>query len=219
MKKRLTENDIQVCPDFIGRGNILTLKVGVDLKRSTPAFIPQFVDEDPLVPYHAFGFKFSSSVRIFIPDNTMELNAGEIWDAKVSGYRASKKETRDSRHYVYINVEVLRRKELKVRCIDWMDGILYETTKSGSRTVKTEKRLLEKKESWFRRNGGAIFASVCSLDGAIIGVREWEYRSERDYVNHLITAMGKKIGKPEIAQAVFRKLPSPPILVSLDSIL
>lgn len=218
MKKETAE--IQIAPDFLQVGDVIQLKVGHNPKRNRADFIPQFVDQDNLIPSDSY---YAGSYRIFIPTKSVTLETGEIWKVKVVAYNIGKSptgkdHTNDYRKYVYVNVEVLSREEFFERDPDFIAMKFFIRKKSGDRVLEERSVPINVVPAKFYRDKGmAVKVNLYMTAGKVFDMGIGEYFSKAGFVSYLANSIGKSANIASFAKA-FDKLPELPEVIDIQSI-
>jgi hypothetical protein len=199
----------QILDESLFVDKIIYLKVGKNPKKDNkPAFLPQFVDDDPILINNNSVLK-TDSFRIFIPNNTVELVRGEIWKVKITGIKVSQKRTKDGRHYIYINVDVLSRDETIEKKFEYSEGVLIIQKKSGHRVLAEKKFPYQTSEHWHSQNGYAVRVLLYYVEGKIIKTEVVEKFSRSEFANHI-----RRTIRNVNPMSIFKKLePLPKIVI------
>ncbi len=208
-------SEVQIAPDSLRVGDVIRLKVGHNPKRNRADFIPQFIERDNLIPADSY---YVCSYRIFIPNNSVKLEVGEIWNTKVVAYNIGNGLTRDDRRYVYVNVEVLSREEHFEHDPDFIVMKFFIRKKSGDRVLEEKSVPIDIIPAKFYRNGDKVVkVRLYMIAGKVFDVGGGEYISREKFALDL----AKSIGKPGSATSLikaFDKLPELPKPVDIKSI-
>lgn len=191
-------------------GNVICLLVGINPKRDAPGFIPEFIDYDPL----AEGLH---TIRIYIPNDDPGIQEYEIWRVRITRCNVSRnKKTLDGRKYLYVNVDVISKKEYVEHEVDDTYQNLLINRKSGYRILETKKLPLSAKQGWFRDGHVAVHAWIYFV-GNKAAVISRERQTLREAYIHDLMKTSKKISQ-KTAIAAFNNLPPLPEITPLSEI-
>ncbi len=197
---------VQDCEEFLEKGTIISLKVGISPKTGKPTFLPQFVNDDNLLDRDG---RQADSFRVFIPDREVEWQKGERWNVEVQSWNISNKITRDNRRHVHIYVRVIQREESTVEEIDWEEKKLVVRKVSGDCIVSETRLPVMEQEKWFRKNRDfACLVRFYKSGDRTVKCLIVQTFSRIEYVNYLARGL-KRLSLISLAKA-YEKLPPLP---------
>jgi len=210
-------------------GNLVVLVTKLNPKTGEIGFSPNFPSFDHHVnPECEYSWEdWEKSIRVFRPMNngfTLEKE-GEEWLAKVIRIEVDKREkrTKDNRTYVYIYVEILRRKEQVIREFLEAKNTFVEEIRSGTVIIsRKEIGELMIEEEYFQSDSFVFRGRVIySPEGELLLVKVLDTEAKDDYLARVVAQMQGspfaralgKFGTPEEAAAreiaSLRELPPP----------
>lgn len=209
-------DDVQDVAEPLGRGVIISLKVGINPKTGKPAFLPQFVERDNLLEIDG---RQTGSFRVFIPDREVEYQKSEIWMVEVESWNISNKVTRDNRRYIYVYVKVTKRVEHLEHDPDFVAMKFFIRTKSGDRIL--QEKLVPIKAvpaKFYRDKGKVVKVRLYMIAGKVFDIGGGEYFSREKFVLDFTKTIGKLANAVSLSKA-FDKLPELPEMADIKSII
>jgi len=182
-------------------GDILEMRVYINSKDHLPGFIPWAVEDDDLL-YATTGddnlFKFfrapAKSIRFFIITNPKNLQDGEDWRVKVVKLtigQGPKSVSKDGRRYIFIELEILERAEVKKEYFDYSNKEYVVRIESGSLIISDQRFSVEERVEKLRCQGFVVWVKEFIYQGNIVESNVAEEKTEQDYLKEVRQALGK----------------------------
>lgn len=207
--------NVAIARDYLQIDDEIQLKVGFNPKRNCASFIPQFVDDDNLIFANSY---YRSSIRIFIPNNSVNLEVGEIWNVKIVAYNIGKGLTNDERHYVYVNVMVLSRDEYLERNPNLSTLKFNLLKKSGDRILEEKSIPIEVvPEKIYQDKNRIVKVKLYMVAGKVFDIVIGEYFSREKFISHLAKSVGRPVNAVFLCKS-FDRLPELPEVVDFHGI-
>ncbi len=182
-------------------GDILEMRVYINIKDHLPGFIPWAVDDDDLlyVPTEDDDlFRFFrapiKSIRFFIITNPKHLQDGEDWCVRVINLtigRGEKSVSKDGRRYIFIELELLERIEVRKEYFDYSNKKYVVRVESGSFIISEQRFSVKERVVKYRCQGSVMTVKEFIYQGNIVESRIVEAKKEQDYLKEMKEVLGK----------------------------